>query len=74
MMGLMMASILQYSSTDSSTGVAQIVVEFEEVDANSDASSKSVKKLIISRRIFKKSKKPQRSEKFAKTFGSRNVY
>ena len=37
----------------------------------SDAVGKSIKKLSKSRRIVKKSKKPQRSEKFAKTIGSK---
>ena len=54
------------SSTDSSTSATQITVEHDEVDAG----GKSVKKLSKSRRIVKKSKKPQRSEKFAKAIGS----
>ena len=55
---------------DSSTSAAQIVVEFDGVDAGGGAVGKSVKKSSKSRRIVKKSKKPQRSEKFAKAIGS----
>ena len=54
---------------DSSTSAAQIVVEFDGVDAGGGAVGKSVKKSSKSRKIVKKSKKPQRSEKFAKVIG-----
>ena len=36
----------------------------------SGAGGKSIKKLLKSQKIVKKSKKPQRSEKFAKAIGS----
>ena len=54
------------SSTDSSTSATQSVVKYDEVDGG----GKLVKKSLKSRKIVKKSKKPQRSEKFAKTIGS----
>ena len=41
------------------------MVKYDEVDG----SGKLVEKLSESRKIVKKSKKPQRSEKFAKTIG-----
>ena len=47
------------------------MVKYEEVDrGRSGAVGKLVKKLSKSRRIVKKSKRPQRSEKFAKAIGS----
>ena len=58
------------SSTDSSTSAAQIVVEFDGVDAGGGAVVKSVEKSSKSRRIVKKVQKLQRSEKFAKAIGS----
>ena len=45
----------------------QITVEYDEVDSG---IGNSVKKLSKSRKIVKKSKKSQRSEKFAKAIGS----
>ena len=60
-------SILRTSSlTESSTSATQSAVKYDEVDGG----GKSVKKSSKSRRIVKKSKKPQRSEKFAKAIGS----
>ena len=56
------------SSTDSSTSAAQIVFECDGIDAGAD--DKSVEELSKSRKIVKKSKKSQRSEKFAKAIGS----
>ena len=44
------------------------MVKYEEVDGGG-AGGKFVKKLSKSRKIVKKSKKPQRSEKFAKVIG-----
>ena len=56
---------------DSSTSAARVMVKYEEVDGGrSGAVGKSVKKSSNSRRIVKKFKKPQRSEKFAKAIGS----
>ena len=57
-------------STNSSTRAAQIVVEFDGVDAGGGGGGKSVKNSSKSRRIVKKPKKPQRSEKIAKAIGS----
>ena len=57
-------------STNSSTRAAQIVVEFDGVDAGGGGGGKSVKNSSKSRRIVKKPRKPQRSEKFAKAIGS----
>ena len=58
-------------STNLSTRAAQIVVEFDGVDAGGGGGiGKSVKKLSKSRRIVKKPRKPQKSEKFAKAIGS----
>ena len=55
---------------DSSTSAARVMVKYEEVDGGrSGAVGKSVKKSSKSRRIVKKSKRPQRSEKFAKAIG-----
>ena len=62
------------SSTDSSTSAAQIVVEFDGVDAGGGAVGKSVKKSSKSRRIVKKSEKPQRPEKLQRSSVRRNVY
>ena len=57
-------------SRNSSTRAALIVVEFDGVDAGGGGGGKSVKNLSKSWRIVKKPRKPQRSEKFAKTIGS----
>ena len=58
------------ASTDASTSAARVMVKYDEVDGGrSGAVGKSVKKSSKSRRIVKKSKKPQRSEKFAKAIG-----
>ena len=57
-------------STNSSTCAAQIVVEFDGVDAGGGGDGKLVKNLSKSWRIVKKPKKPQRSEKIAKAIGS----
>ena len=47
------------------------MVKYEEVDGGrSSAIGKLVKKLSKSQRIFKNSKKSQKSEKFAKALGS----
>ena len=54
------------SSARSSTSATESAVKYDEVDG----SGKLVKKLSESRKIVKKSKKPQRSEKFAKAIGS----
>ena len=54
------------SSTDSSTSTTQSAVKYDEVDGG----GKLVEKSSESRKIVKKSKKPQRSEKFAKAIGS----
>ena len=54
------------SSTDSSTSVTQIGVKHNEVDAG----GKSVGKLSKSQRFVKKSKKLQKSKKFAKAISS----
>ena len=48
------------SSTDLSMSAIQIVVEFDEIDASSDAIGKSVKKLSKSLKSFKSLKKLQR--------------
>ena len=48
------------SSTDSSASAAQIVVEFDGVDAGG-GGGKSVEKLSKSRRIIKKSKKTSKA-------------
>ena len=56
---------------DSSTSAARVMVKYKEVDGGrSGAVGKSVKKLSKSRRIVKKSRKPQRSKKFVKVIGS----
>ena len=54
------------SSTDLSTNITQTVVEDDGVDSGCD---KLVEKLSKSRRIVKKSEKPQRPEKSAKSIG-----
>ena len=59
---------------DSSTSAAQIVVEFDGVDAGGGAIGKSVKKSSKSRRIIKKSEKPQRPEKLQRSSVRKNVY
>ena len=57
---------------DSSTSAARVMVKYEEVDGGrSGAVGKLVKKSSKSRRIVKKSEKPQRPEKFAKAIGSK---
>ena len=56
-------------STNSSTRAAQIVVEFDGVDAGSGGSGKLVKNLSKSWGIIKKPKKPQRFEKIVKAIG-----
>ena len=53
-------------STDSSTSMAQIAIEYDGVDG---VGGKSVEKSSKSRRIIKKSKKPQRLEKSGKSIG-----
>ena len=55
------------SSTDSSTSVTQIAVEYDGVG---DGGGKSVEKSSKSRRIVKKSEKPQGPEKSTKAIGS----
>ena len=60
-------------TTNSSTHAAQIVVEFDGVDAGS-GGGKSVKNLSKSRRIVKKPKKPQKSEKLQRPSVWKNVY
>ena len=50
-------------STNSSTCAAQIVFEFNDVDAGGGDGGKSVKNSLKSRKIVKKPKKSQRSEK-----------
>ena len=56
---------------DLSTSAARVMVRYEKVDeGRSAAIGKSVNKSSKSRKIVKKSKKPQRSEKFAKTISS----
>ena len=56
---------------DPSTSAAKVMVKYEEVEGGrSGAVGKSVKKLSKNRRIVKKSKKPQRSEKVTKIIGS----
>ena len=45
------------------------MVEFDGVDIGDDAVGKLVKKSSKSWRIVKKSKKPQKSKKFAKVIG-----
>ena len=54
------------SSTDSSTSATQSAVKYDEVDGGGKLVEKSSK----SRKIVKKPKKPQRSEKIAKAIGS----
>ena len=53
------------SSTSSSTSATESAVKYDELDGG----SKLVKKLSGSRKILKKLKKPQRSEKFTKAIG-----
>ena len=62
------------SSTDLLTSAAQIVVEFDKIDINGSAIGKLVKKLSKSRRIVKKSEKPQRPERLKRSLVWRNVY
>ena len=71
-----LTSMLRTSlSTDSLASAAQIVVEFDGVDAGGGGTiGKSVKNLSKSRRIIKKSKKPQRPEKLQRSSVWRNVY
>ena len=57
------------SSTNSSTSATQSAIKYDEVDG----SGKLVEKSSESRKIVKKSKKPQRSEKFAKAIGLRDL-
>ena len=60
---------------DSSTSAARVMVKYEEVDGGrSGAVGKSVKKSSKSRRIIKKSEKPQRPEKLQRSSVRRNVY
>ena len=57
--------LITSSSTGSSTSATESAVKYDKVDS----SGKLVKKLSKSRTIVKKSKKPQRSEKFVKAIG-----
>ena len=59
---------------DSLTRAAQILVEFDGVDVGGGAVGKSAKKLSKSRKIVKKSEKPQRPEKLQKSSVWRNIY
>ena len=59
---------------DSSTSTAQIVVEFDEVDAGSGVVGKSVKKLSKSRKIVKKLKILKGLKNLQKPSVRRNVY
>ena len=70
-----LTSKLRMSSlTDSSTSAAQIMVEFDGVDAGNSAVGKSVKKLSKSRKIVKKSEKPQKPKNLQRPLVQRNVY
>ena len=59
---------------DSSTRTAQIVVEFDRVDTDDSAVGKLVKKLSKSRKIIKKSEKPQRPKKLQRLLVRKNIY
>ena len=54
------------SSTDSSTSMTHIAIEYDRVDGG---SGKLIKKLPKNRKIVKKSEEPQRPKKFAKAIG-----
>ena len=49
------------SSTDLSASIAQIVVEFDGVDAGGGSGGKLYEKLLKSRRIVKKTKKTSKA-------------
>ena len=59
---------------DSSTSAAQIVVEFDGVDAGGGAVGKSVKKSSKSQRIVKKSKNFKGLKNLQRSSVWRNVY
>ena len=61
-------------STDPLICAAQIVVEFDVVDAGGDGDGKPVKKSSKSQKSVKKTKKPQRPEKLQRSSIWRNFY